>query len=224
MRITSILRSRLTRFRSSSGHQQATFTTIFTKNAWGDAESLSGPGSSQARGADFLHELIALFDRWAVRSIVDAPCGDFNWMRNVLALRPLAYAGVDIVDELIAANRRSYASRNRRFLCGDMTRADLPEADLVLCRDGLVHLSFVDAQAAVRNFQRSGSRYLLATTFVARSKNMDVPTGGWRVLNMEAAPFCFPPPLAVIDERCPHSEGIYRDKRLGLWELASLRT
>ena len=171
-----------------------------------------------------MHELIALFDRLAVRSIVDAPCGDFNWMRHVLAHRDLSYAGVDIVDALIAANIRSHASSNRRFLCADMTRAELPEGDLVLCRDGLVHLSFADARAAVRNFQRSGSRYLLATTFVARSTNTDVTTGGWRVLNMEAAPFCFPAPLALVDERCTHSEGIYRDKRLGLWELASLRT
>ena len=220
----SILRSRVTRFRSSSRSQQARFTAIFEKNAWGDAESLSGPGSSQRRGADFLHELIALFDRLAVRSIVDAPCGDFNWMRHVLAHRDLSYAGVDIVDALIAGNLRSHASSNRRFLCADMTRAELPEGDLVLCRDGLVHLSFADARAAVRNFQRSGSRYLLATTFVARSTNTDVTTGGWRVLNMEAAPFCFPAPLALVDERCTHSEGIYRDKRLGLWELASLRT
>ena len=28
--------------------------------------------------------------------------------------------------------------------------------------------------------------------------------------------------LALIDERCTHSEGTYRDKRLALWELATL--
>jgi hypothetical protein len=42
------------------------------------------------------------------------------------------------------------------------------------------------------------------------------------VLNLERAPFGFPSPLALIDERCTHSAGIDRDKRLGLWELASL--
>jgi hypothetical protein len=103
-----------------------------------------------------------------------------------------------------------------------MTRADLPAADLIVCRDGLVHLSFADARAAIENFRRSGSRYLLATTFVQRSENRDVPTGGWRVLNMQAPPFSFPAPLTTIDERCVHSDGIYRDKRLGLWELAAL--
>lgn len=219
-----LMRSIAKRLRSSSRSQQATFTEVFRANAWGGAESVSGPGSSQARGADFETELIALVDGWNVRSIVDAPCGDFNWMRNVLGQRHLSYTGVDIVEELIVGNTRVHGGANRRFLCTDMTRADLPEADLIVCRDGLVHLSFADAEAAIRNFRRSGSRYLLATTFVSRSRNEDVPTGGWRVLNMEAAPFCFPAPLALIDERCTHSAGNYRDKRLGLWELASLDT
>ena len=106
-----------------------------------------------------------------------------------------------------------------RFLCGDLTRIDLPRADLIVCRDGLVHLSFADASAAIDNFRRSGSRYLLATTFIDRGENEDVITGGWRVLNLQAAPFHLPAPLALVDERCTHTDGIYRDTRLGLWLL-----
>ena len=210
------------RLRTSSAAQQVTFTEIFRANAWGNVESVSGPGSTVARGADFQEELISVLDGWRVRSLVDAPCGDFNWMCQVLGHRDLAYTGVDIVAELIAANSRFYATPTRRFVCADMTRDDLPKADLIVCRDGLVHLSFADARAAIRNFRRSGSRYLLATTFVNHSRNWDVPTGGWRVLNLQAAPFSFPAPLALVDERCTRSGGNYRDKRLGLWELASL--
>lgn len=208
--------------RRSSRSQQATFTAIFRNRAWGDSESVSGHGSTQARGADFQDQLVALLDHWHITSIVDAPCGDFNWMRHVLAVRDVTYTGIDIVSELIAGNTRLYATPNRRFLCLDMTRAVLPRADLILCRDGLVHLSFADARAAVRNFRRSGSRYLLVTTFVDVVRNTEAPTGGWRVLNMQAPPFNFRAPLAVIDERCTHSGGIYRDKRLALWELAAL--
>jgi hypothetical protein len=223
----SALLSRLARrltmpLRRSSRARQATFTTIFASNAWGDAESVSGPGSTQERGADFQADLVALLDAWDIRSIVDAPCGDFNWMRHVLAVRDAIYTGVDIVEPLIAANTRAYATDTCRFVCADMACADLPAADLLLCRDGLVHLSYADARAAIRNFRRSRARYLLTTTFVDRSRNRDEPTGGWRVLNLQAAPFHFPPPLALIDERCTHSGGHYRDKRLGLWELASL--
>ena len=201
-----------------SAAQQATFTEIFRTNAWGSAESVSGPGSTVTRGSDFEEELISVLDSWNIRSLVDAPCGDFNWMRHVLARRDLAYTGVDIVAELIAANSSSYTTPTRRFICADMTRDDLPKADMILCRDGLVHLSFADARAAIRNFRRSGSSYLLATTFVNHSRNQDVPTGGWRALNLQAAPFSFPAPLALVDERCTQPGG--HDKRIGLWKLA----
>lgn len=221
--VSRAVRRLAARFPSSSRSQQATFTAIMKGNEWGDAESVSGTGSTQARGADFQRDLVAVLERLDIRSIVDAPCGDFNWMRHVVADRDLHYTGIDIVEELIAQNRREHAAPNRRFLCADMTRADLPQADLILCRDGLVHLSFADARAAIRNFRRSGSRYLLTTTFVERARNTDITTGGWRVLNLEAAPFRFPRPLDVIDEHCTHSGGIYRDKRLGLWEVASIK-
>lgn len=209
-------------FRSSSRSQRATFTAIYTENAWGDAETVSGPGSTEARGRDFQDDVIALMDQWSVRSVVDVPCGDFNWMRHVLALRDLAYTGIDIVPMLVAENARRYTTKHRRFICDDMTRAPLPHADLIICRDGLVHLSFTDARAALRNFRQSGSRYLLATTFIDRSSNTDIRAGAWRPLNMEAPPFNFARPLTLVDERCMHSEGIYRDKRLALWELGTL--
>ena len=166
------------RFRTPTAAQQATFTGIFRANAWENAESVSGPGSTVARGSDFQEELITVLDSWNVRSLVDAPCGDFNWMRHVLAHRDLEYTGVDIVAELIAANSGLYATATRRFVCADMTRDDLPNADLIVCRDGLVHLSFADARAAIRNFRHSGSRYVLATTFISHPRNRDVPTGG----------------------------------------------
>jgi hypothetical protein len=87
-----------------------------------------------------------------------------------------------------------------------------------------VHFAFADIWRALRNFQQSGSRYLLTTTFIEHDDNPDVATGGWRPLNLERPPFCFPPPVAVVDERCLHSGGRGRDKRLALWELASLST
>jgi len=207
------------RFRTPSAAQQATFTDIFRTNAWGSAESVSGPGSTVARGMDFQEELLSVLEAWNVRSLVDAPCGDFNWMRHLLAHRDLDYTGVDIVAPLIAANSSAYTTSSRRFICADMTRDDLPKADLILCRDALVHLSFADARAAIQNFRRSGSRHLLATTFLNHSPNQDVATGGWRPLNLQAPPFSFPAPLALVDEKVAHSGSQYRDKRLGLWTL-----
>jgi hypothetical protein len=85
-----------------------------------------------------------------------------------------------------------------------------------------VHFSLTDIWRALRNFKRSRSRYLLTTTFVEHDDNPEIATGEWRPLNLERPPFSFPPPLAVVDERCLHSGGVMRDKRFALWELANL--
>ncbi|HEX2076999.1 MAG TPA: class I SAM-dependent methyltransferase [Longimicrobium sp.] len=197
------------------------FTRIYRHNSWGSAESVSGPGSTRERGADFRDDLVALLRRLDARVLLDAPCGDFNWMAEVVESVD-EYVGVDVVRELIARNVRRYAAPGRRFACADVTADPLPRADVILCRDCLVHFSFADAWAALANFRRTGSRWLLATTFVERESNEDIRTGGWRTLNLQAAPFRFPPPVSVIDERCLHTGGIYRDKRLALWALDSL--
>jgi hypothetical protein len=132
------------------------------------------------------------------------------------------YIGLDVVWDLIEHHLRENAAPGRTFMRGDLTVDVLPNADAILCRDCLVHLSFDDAASALRNFQRSGSRFLLTTTFIGRGPNEDIETGWWRPLDMEAPPFSWPPPLALVDERCTHTGGIYRNKRLGLWALSDL--
>ena len=98
----------------------------------------------------------------------------------------------------------------------------LPAADLVFCRDALVHLRCEDIFATIGNLRRTGAEYLVATTFVGPRTNIDIETGEWRPLNMEGDPFRFPPPIATVDEQCHHTGGIYSDKRLALWRFNDL--
>jgi hypothetical protein len=179
---------------------------------------VSGPGSSVERTSVFRDEIARLVRDLRADSLLDAPCGDFNWMR-MLDFGEIGYVGVDIVPELIATNKQRYGDRQRQFLCLDITRSRLPRADVILSRDFFVHLSFADCMAAIANFRRSGATHLIATTFVARTNNEDINTGGWRPLNLERAPFNFRPPLMLIDERRTEDDGHYRDKHLGLWRL-----
>jgi len=193
------------------------FTAIHDARSWGDCESVSGPGSTRERAETFLPDLVALIRKLGVSTLLDVPCGDFNWAAP-LADAVDQYIGVDVVPGLIAANRRNAATKSRRFLCLDMVTQRLPQADAVLCRDGLVHLSHKDALAALDNLRRTKARYFIFTTFVGDRSNPDITTGEWRPLNMERPPFSLPPPLALIDEHCEHTGGIYRDKRFGVWE------
>ena len=197
------------------------FARIYRENAWGDAESVSGPGSRRDRTAAFVDDLVAAVRQFEVRTLLDAACGDFNWAAPV-ADAVDHYIGADVVPELIAANQASHASPRRTFVQLDLTRDTLPAADAVLCRDCLVHFSLADVWTALGRIRDSGARYLIATTFIDRTYNDDARTGGWRTLNLEAPPFAFPAALLSIDERCTGWGGRYRDKRLAVWPVASL--
>lgn len=197
------------------------FTSIHRSNAWQGEESTSGPGSSLAATAALRGALPRLLSDLGCASLLDAPCGDLCWLEE--ARLPVAsYCGVDIVEAVIAANRRRHGAPGRSFLCLDLRREPLPRADLVLCRDCLVHFSFRDALAALANFRASGARWLLATTFPSLRDNRDAVTGEWRPLNLQLAPFHLPPPVTLIDEAGSDQEGRRVDKQLGLWRLADL--
>lgn len=197
------------------------FAAIHATKAWGDCESSSGPGSTRERAASFLPDLLDLVRSIGVSTLLDAPCGDFHWTAP-LADAVEQYVGIDVVPEIIRANRRRWSSPRRRFLCRDMVHQRLPAADLVFCRDGLVHLSTAEVWAALDSFRHTGARYLIATTFIGDRGNVDIATGDWRPLNLQRPPFGFPEPLALVDERCHHTGGIWADKRLGLWRCEDL--
>jgi 2-polyprenyl-3-methyl-5-hydroxy-6-metoxy-1,4-benzoquinol methylase len=192
------------------------FTAIHANRSWGEGESASGPGSTQERASAFLPELIGLVRRLGPATVLDAACGDFNWAQP-LAESVAHYIGIDVVPALITANRNRWSAPSGRFLCRDLVSQRLPAADLVLCRDGLVHLRNEDVLAVLANMRRTGAKHLVLTTFVGDRANQDIANGEWRPLNMQLPPFSLPPPLELIDERCHHTGGIYADKRLGLW-------
>lgn len=184
-------------------------------------ESLSGPGSSLYHTGEIRQRLPLLFQELDIASLLDAPCGDFNWMRHV-ALPQVEYTGVDIVPALIERNQKQYGGPRRQFLTLDLTRSPLPKADLVQCRDCLPHLAYEDIFRVLRNFKRSGATYLLTTTFERLPRNTDIATGGWRPLNLERAPFHFPKPLRMVNEKCQEAGGMYADKSLALWKIEAL--
>ena len=202
-------------------HMQSTFAPFYTENRWGDAESVSGPGSSLERTAKLRSELPALLEELSARSLLDAPCGDFNWMKDT-ALSLDEYVGVDIIPELIARNQSLYGDECTRFAVLDVTRDELPRVDVILCRDCFIHFSNRHIIAAIRNFKRSGSTYLLTNTYPGWTENQNIRTGDFRYVNLLTQPFNFPAPLRQIDEKLPDDRAQFFGKVLALWKLADL--
>ena len=201
--------------------RDAIFREIYQKNRWGSRESRSGIGSTVSSTQALRQELPPLLARYGIRSLLDVPCGDFNWMQ-LLDLPGIAYVGADIVPELIEENRRRYQNDRRRFDRLDIVADPFEAFDLVMVRDLFNHLPAKDVILALKGIRASGSTYLLAGHYTRVPANRDVYTGGSRLLNLCLPPFCLPPPLEVIVENYePHREF---GRSMALWKLEAIGT
>jgi hypothetical protein len=197
--------------------RQDTFSRIYEETAWCSDESGSGTGSELRATGDIRDHLAGLLARLGATSLLDAPCGDWNWMRHV-DLPVERYYGVDIVPSVIDANNRRFGTADRSFAVADLTCDELPAADVILCRDCLVHVSYQDAGMILENFRRTGATWLLLNTYPEITKNRNQFTGRhWRRLNFTMPPFGFDEPVETLPDG-----GDVDPSRLGLWKLQDL--
>ncbi len=199
---------------------EQTFKHIYESNYWANPESVSGNGSDLSQTKTLLREFKVLGNELEITSILDIPCGDFNWMRN-FEFENINYIGADIVDDLIKNNKEKYGKRFE-FKVLNLIENELPKVDLIFTRDCFVHLSESDIFKSIQNIKKSGSKYLLTTTFPTCKQNRDIVTGDWRRINLETRPYNFPKPLKVINENCTEFNGDYKDKSMALWKISDL--
>jgi len=193
------------------------FTIIYNRNSWRSKESLSGSGSTISMTSSIRTLLPVLVHKFKVKSIFDAPCGDFNWMRMV-DLSGISYVGADIVRPLIFELQERYTSTNISFVHLDITADEFPKSDLVLIRDCLFHLSYKDILSTLKNYLDSRSPYILTTSHDNKIsfENSDICSGGFRVIDLFSSPFNFPnDPHFEISEP---GEGSLPARKLYLWD------
>jgi hypothetical protein len=178
------------------------FEMVYERNLWGSQESLSGSGSQLASTLAVREGLPALLAKYQIRSIIDAPCGDFYWMKEIGIDRLLdQYYGVDIVAPMISKLQETFGSDKINFLSLDLVTQAPPRADLIFCRHLLIHLTLADCEAVLSNFRGSGSRYLLITTTPSVTTNEEsYYTGTYRPVNLELPPFSLGEPIDALND------------------------
>lgn len=192
---TSRTRRREYREMLKIGDAKQRFEQIYAKNLWGDQESGSGTGSNLKATESLRNALPAIFAKYGITKVLDVPCGDFYWMRYVVEANPhIEYVGGDIVQSVIDDNNKKYRSERTIFDALDLTTDKLPDADLLIVRDCLFHLSFADIEKVKSNIRQSNIRYVLTTTHIVEDgfKNQDIITGDFRLINIFSAPISFP--------------------------------
>jgi len=189
------------------------FTEIFRNNLWGDPSSASGSGSNLQYTRRLRKQLPWVFANLNITSVLDAPCGDFFWMKEVKFYDELNYVGGDIVGEMINQLGNKHSNSKRNFVHLDVVNDMLPRADLWLCRDCFIHLSNDEVMRSLCNFVRSRIQYLLTTTYNFGRYNSDINSGDLRYLNLTKGPFNLPKPLLLIRDY----EFPFLPRRLALW-------
>lgn len=196
------------------------FDEIYRKKFWESEESYSGGGSTLKATQTIREKLEFLFVEKEIKTMLDIPCGDYNWMREVDKSN-IKYIGADIVEDLIEQNKKCFGAYNISFLIKDLTRDPLPNVDLVFCKDCLQHLSYINIKRAINNIRNSGSKYLLVTTYPKTWKNWDILDGDYRPLNLRKYPLNFPKPELKILEQSKE-EGVEIDKTMYLYKVSDL--
>ncbi len=198
--------------------EEQMFTHVYESHMWWTGETDSGIGSNLHPTQVIRREIPKIIKQFQIQSMLDIPCGDFNWMQHVALDIP--YIGADIVKDIIQKAQKKYGNNNRAFIHLDIITSQLPKTDLILCRDCLVHLPYEQVWQALKNIKQSGSKYFLTTSHTNTTQNINIHLGGWRSLNLLAPPFNFPQPLFIL-----HEGGFEKpDKCLILWAVEDIPT
>jgi hypothetical protein len=169
------------------------FNKIYSTNYWADDESRSGAGSSLKSTENIRIHLPKIIERFNIKGLIDAPCGDFNWMPQVLKNVDVDYIGLDIVEDLIISNRK-HEKNNINFVKLDIRIDKLPVSDLMLCRDCLFHFSYEDIFKFLDNYLISDIKYILLTSHLNtenKFENRNIVTGDFRKIDLFSKPFNF---------------------------------
>lgn len=201
---------------------QEAFSSVYQNNVWDNGETRSGNGSSMDQTKYIRQELPFLITNLHIRSILDIPCGEFYWIKEIIT-DDIKYHGADIVPEIIEHNNQ-FKTDNISFSILDILSDALPYADLMIVRDCFVHLPNELILKGLANIKASGCKYLLTTHFNwLHLPNSNLPlevNGSWRRINFCLPPFKLRPPLYSIVEGCPEPVGV--DKTLALWRVEDL--
>jgi SAM-dependent methyltransferase len=113
------------------------FEEIYRKNEWGYG---SGPGSLPKHNKGYIEFVENFIKDNNIKSVVDMGCGDWQFSR-MIDWNGAQYKGFDIVKSVIAENKEHYSSDGVDYYLYSGKPSELPEADLLLAKDVLQHLS-----------------------------------------------------------------------------------
>ncbi|WP_343487959.1 class I SAM-dependent methyltransferase [Allomuricauda sp. d1] len=179
-------------------------SNTYAKKRWGGQQTdfYSGDGShSKKLVKPYVREVSQFLGSFEDPLVVcDVGCGDFNVGRQLV---PYAkkYIGVDIVDALIDRNNNEFRQENLEFRCLNISEDALPDADCILIRQVLQHLSNNEISRVVKKIRTY--KHVIVTEHLPKggfSPNLDKPTGAGIRLSKKSGVVLTEPPFELNPE------------------------
>ena len=200
--------------------EEKKFNFIYKNKYWQNIEngSLSGAGSNLDNSTHNLSiELPGFINKHKIKSLLDIPCGDWEWMSK-LNLTNIKYVGCDIVEDMVIENNKKYSNDEISFLKKNLSYDDLPEADIILVRDLLVHLKYSDIILCLNNIKKYNYKYIAITNFPKLIKNINNKFGDrWKPINFNLKPYLLPEPDFVLPDNSQIGE-YDSQKTIAIWK------
>lgn len=172
---------------------ETAFTNIYKNKVWGTNEhgdGSSGGGSTLQQTTIYRNFLQNFLKAYDIKSVVDAGCGDWTFSRS-MNWSGIDYIGVDVVKSVIDKNISFFEKPSVHFIHEDLLTAELPSADLLICKDVLQHLPNEAILKLISQFKKY--KYCLITNDVdadiQSNNNFEIKIGQWRPIDLTCAPF-----------------------------------
>ena len=127
------------------------FDNVFKRNLFQGQSSKSGIGSSTEQTHEIARLIPELIFNLKIKTILDLPCGDLEWMSNV-NLGDAKYLGADVAPALILQLQTRFPDRNFQRI--NVVKDSIPKVDLIFCRDLSVHLSNRAIRSSIKKILR----------------------------------------------------------------------
>lgn len=209
------------------------FTNVYEQygTAHSDEESHAGADSMLDATRILRERIPQIAKQRNLKSIVDIPCSDFNWMKEIV-FRFEKYIGGDIVPQCIIENNEKYSNSRIKFIEFDVLSDVIPDGDLLIVRDLLEYCPLEDGKKIIESIKKSNCKYVLMTTwrnindndYFKSHINSDIQYGEHYHINLMSEPFNLPDPEDYIVEDTiveGYEDGVR--KVLGLWNIEKLR-
>lgn len=197
------------------------FTKMYQGGAWEPNKANQPnpyPGSTMPNTVKYREFLQTFMKNHNIRSVVDVGCGDWEFSQHV-DWNGIQYIGYDVVKSIVDADTEHFGTDSIKFIHSDGIATDLPEADLLVCKDVLQHLTNEQICQFIKQFPKFS--YCLITNDVdpstLTSVNSDTPIGGYRSVDLSQ------PPFSVSGEKVLAYEASGNTKQTFLCQKTSLK-